>query len=184
MDSGARTRNNRDLKPMDPKTYHTLSEIKNIYPDQYGKIFQKLLGQAFQKLDFTIDEKSIQGVDLHISRPNNEKYALEVKTTEKEEITLGKKDIEGIRKRESDGYRPGFAALRLGLLAQWVIASAQNISSGKVPIPLLESQSFGDLQKEVRGKFSEVSVQVGNKLITERPARPQIWLDKQISGGS
>ncbi len=166
---------------MDPRTYQTLCEIKNIYPDQYGKIFQKLLGKTFQELGFTIDEKSIQGVDLHISRPNNEKYALEVKSTEKEEVTLGEKDVEGIRERESDGYRPGFAALRLGLLAQWVVASAQNITSGKVPIPLLESQSFSDLQKEVRDKFPEVSAQLGKKLIGERPTRPQIWLDNQLT---
>lgn len=166
---------------MDPRAFQILSEIKKIYPDQYGKIYQKLLGLTFEDVGFDIEEKSIQGVDLHIKRSAGEKYALEVKTSEKVEIILGKKDIKGVEVRKSDGYIPGFAALRLGLLAQWVIASAANINPGKVPIPLLESQSFDDLQDQVRKSFPQVVLDIGKRLLREKPQSPQIWLNQKLS---
>ena len=58
--------------------------IKGTPSGPFGKIVQKLLALSFHDMGFAnIVERGVQGVDIDITSESNQKFAFEVKTTEK-----------------------------------------------------------------------------------------------------
>jgi len=68
-----------------------------------------------------VSERSIQGIDLEVVL-TDVKVALEVKTAQSDKVRFGKKDIDGLDARRTEGFTPYFAVLGPGLLDEWVFA--------------------------------------------------------------
>jgi hypothetical protein len=87
-----------------------------------GKLKQKLLALAFLRAGAKkLTDRCIQGIDLTFEW-GDRKLAMEVKTTEGSEVTLGTKDIEGLENQGELGTEPYFAFLGGGRDSDWFFA--------------------------------------------------------------
>jgi len=138
---------------------------------QFGKIAQKLLAIAFSMAGYRqIVEREVQGVDFDAaSDTEGDKYAVEVKTTEREAFVFAEKDAEGLGQREKDGYRPVLAGLRLGLLADWIFAEADELEVGSLRPDQLRPYQLRHLQDRVRPKFDQALEEHFSKALTGSP---------------
>ena len=125
----------------------------------FGKICQVLLAITFCRLGFQVKNHSSQGVDIdiwnHSTFPN---FSIEVKTTIKNTVHLGDKDLKDWNKKASEGYETAFAVLQIKLLSDWIIAPAKGIRPGTIQIVRLQSkaQAMPELQNEVNQTFPKV----------------------------
>jgi len=160
-------------------TFTVLDKIKKIYGGAYGKIAQKLLSFTFKKLNFEVEPHEIEGLDIRAIR-GEEKYALEVKTTEQKEgsFMLGKKDIEWTPEMTRQGYKTGYALLVHLSTEDWIIGSSRGMKKGRNSIAQLRKQSFSTLEKSINQSFATVVKDIGSKLLDEKPNSPLQWLNK------
>ena len=160
-------------------TFTVLDKIKKIYGGAYGKIAQKLLSFTFKKLNFEVEPHEIEGLDIRAIR-GEEKYALEVKTTEQKEgsFMLGKKDIEWIPEMTRQGYKTGYALLVHLSTEDWIIGSSGGMRKGRNSIAQLRKQSFSTLENEINQVFGIIVKNIGKKLLEEKPSSPLQWLNK------
>ena len=94
--------------------------VKGTPSGPFGKIVQKLLALNFHEIGATnIVERGVQGVDIDITLESNQKYALEVKTTEQLSFSLTEDNVQALRERTRDGYQPIIAVLRLKPFETW-----------------------------------------------------------------
>lgn len=125
----------------------------------FGKIVQKLLAISFHEIGaFNIVERGVQGVDIDITLESNQKYALEVKTTEKLSIPLTPDNIQALLDRTHDGYQPVIAVLRLNVLENWIFAKVpiNEIPKGTVLIDKLRRYRMKDLERQLEPRFDIV----------------------------
>jgi len=166
---------------MKPNVFETLRQIRNKHGHgEFGKIAQKLLAIALCRLCFTVAERAIQGVDIDAVREDL-RYSFEVKTTDKDEITIGEKDIRGLQQRTQDGYKIGFAVLRVSLLSNWVLASGDNILPGTVRIGRFKTQSILPLEEEVNEAFSVAVQEYGRDILSADKGQGQMVADRILS---
>ena len=133
--------------------------IKGTPSGPFGKIVQKLLALSFHEMGFTnIVERGVQGVDIDITSESNQKFAVEVKTTEKLSITISPDNVQALRDRTHDGYQPVIAVLRLVPLENWILAKAPigEIPTGKILIDSLRPNRMKDLESKLCPKFDIV----------------------------
>jgi hypothetical protein len=133
--------------------------IKGTPSGPFGKIVQKLLALSFHELGFTnIVERGVQGVDIDITSKSNQKFAFEVKTTEKLSIPLTPDNAQALRDRIHDGYQPVIAVLRLAPLENWVLAEIpkDGIPTGEMLIESLRQYRMKDLESQLCPKFDIV----------------------------
>jgi len=133
--------------------------IKGTASGPFGKIVQKLLALSFHEMGFiNIVERGVQGVDIDITSRANDKYAVEVKTTEKFSIPLSPDNIQALRDRTCDGYHPMIAALRLAPLEKWVLAKVpmEEIQTGNILIDILRPYRMKELESRLSQKFDDV----------------------------
>ena len=166
---------------MDWQAFEILDEIKSVYDKKniYGKIAQKLLVITFERLHFTVEPHEIEGLDIRAVK-GTEKYALEVKTTEKVEgsFTLGEKDIKWIPEMQKQGYKTGYAVLLHISTENWIVGSSHGMKAGTNSVPKLRSQSFAHLENEINVMFDNVVKEIGKKLLEEKSVSPLQWLEK------
>jgi Holliday junction resolvase len=100
----------------------------------------------------------VQGVDIDITSESNQKFAFEVKTTEKLSIPLTPDNVQALRDRTHDGYQPVIAVLRLAPLENWVLAkiSMVEIPTGEILIESLRQYRMKDLESQLCPKFDIV----------------------------
>lgn len=166
---------------MKPNVFETLRQIRDKHgAGEFGKIAQKLLAIALCRLCFTVEERAIQGVDIDAIREDL-RYSFEVKTTDKDEITIGEKDIRGLKQRTQDGYKIGFAVLRVSLLSNWVLASGDNILPGTVRIGRFKTQRILPLEEKVNETFSVVVDDYGRDILSAAKGQGQMVADKILS---
>ncbi|HUU87960.1 MAG TPA: hypothetical protein VMX17_09415 [Candidatus Glassbacteria bacterium] len=125
----------------------------------FGKIVQKVLALSFHEMGFTnIVERGVQGVDIDVTSESNQKFALEVKTTEKLSIPLSSDNVQALRDRTHDGYEPVIAVLRLAPLENWIIAKMQmdEIPTGEMLIESLRFYRMKHLESQLCPKFDIV----------------------------
>jgi hypothetical protein len=125
---------------------------------EYGKLVQKLLGIAFLESGVErVTERSIQGIDLELAFDERQ-VAMEVKTTESRSIKLGKKDVEGLKARQAEGYQVYLAVLGNRLLDDWLLVCfhPEEMPAGK-DIPLMSLRPFRDaaLEGRLADKFDD-----------------------------
>ena len=163
---------------MKPKVYEVLRQIRGKHGvSAFGKIAQKLLGVSLCRLCFTVEERAIQGVDIDAVKATL-RYSLEVKTTHKDEVTIGEKDLRGLEQRTQDGYMTGFAVLKVSLLSNWVVARSDNILPGAVRIGRLTSQRILPLHDDVNEMFPAVVEDYGEVILCADKGRGQAVADR------
>jgi len=156
---------------VNPQTYRTLEEIRNRTGREYGKLLQKLLAIALLEsgVDRLVD-RCTQGIDLEVQLAGK-RYAFEVKTTEEDRITLGKKDLEGLDRQLTDGAEAYVVVLGGGLLDEWMfvryypgeLSPARKLST-------FQLRAFRDreLEERLRGPFEEAVARHANTAIYDR----------------
>jgi len=145
---------------MKTRTFRQLQTLREEYgPGIFGKIAQRLLALAFYDADFNVvAERSVQGDDIAVANSVGEKYALEVKTTDKEMIPISKGNIDALKERASDGYLPLIAALRIQLLEDWVVANIplSQLRPGTLPLSRLRAYRMRQLEGSICPAFEAV----------------------------
>lgn len=143
---------------MNTETYQRLKKLHEKYgPQEFGKLCQKFLALAFHMAGYRhIVERGVQGVDVDAANESGEKYALEVKTTGSKFVSFEPKDVDGLKKREKDGYQPVLAVLRLDRFSNWIFARADTIKAGSIFIDSLRPYRLRDLEGSIYSFFDKV----------------------------
>lgn len=143
---------------MKSDTFRRLQGLRERYgPGVFGKIAQKLLALAFYDAGFRhVVERAVQGVDIDAAGPGAESYALEVKTTDGDRLTISRENIEALEDRAKDGYVPVIAALRIRLLEDWVFARIpmSQLRPGSLSLTRLRAYRMKELEALVRPTFA------------------------------
>jgi Holliday junction resolvase len=145
---------------VDTLTLSRLREFRARYGvGVFGKIAQKLLALSFRRMGFThVVERTVEGVDIDIARDAEDKYAVEVKTTEGKSITLDRGNVQALLDRARDDYRPVIAALRLAVFEKWVLAQVpvDELRAGNILVDLLRAYRMKDLEAALEPVFEDV----------------------------
>ena len=145
---------------MDVITFRHLRQLREVFgPKVFGKIAQKLLALSFRRMGFThVVERSVEGVDIDIARDSEDKYALEVKTTEGLSIRLDEGNVHALRDRAKDAYLPVIGALRLAVFEKWVLAQVplDELSAGNILVDSLRAYRIKDLEDPLQPAFEDV----------------------------
>ena len=166
---------------MNPQTHRMLQDIRSRTGKEYGKLLQKLLGIAF--LDSEVErlvDRCTQGIDLEVQL-GGARLAFEVKTSEEDQITLGKKDLEGLQRQLDDGAEAYVAVLGGGLLDSWLFVrySPGELPSGrKLSTFQLRPYRNRELEERILRPFEEAVARHANTAICER----QAGLDRVLEG--
>jgi len=175
---------------MNVDTYDALNKIwlhlnaKSKKDNGFGKTCQILLAITFCRLGFQVKNYSSQGVDIdiwnHSQYPN---FSVEVKTTIKDSVQLGEKDVEGLKKKEDEGYKTVFAVLPINSLSGWLIVNAKGIiKSSNIPLTRLNNKTriLPDLQKEVNQVFPKVIADYEIEILRRVSDDVLMYLDKNL----
>lgn len=125
----------------------------------FGKIAQKLLALSFLRIGFThIVERSVEGVDIDVAGEGDDKFAVEVKTTEGLSITLDDGNVRALRDRDKDGYSPVIAALRLAVFEKWIVAQVPlpELRPGRILVESLRAYRMRGLEDALEPAFEAV----------------------------
>ena len=150
---------------MRAETFKKINELKKEYgvkgkaTGPFGKIIQKILALCFYEIGYTnIVERGVQGADIDVTKKDNGKYTIEVKTTESTSIHLTKDNKEAIKDRVKDGYEPVIAILQLSLLDNWrfMRIPINEIPIGKILIDRLRTYKFRLLEDQINLVFDRV----------------------------
>ncbi|MBW2038057.1 MAG: hypothetical protein JRI46_00430 [Deltaproteobacteria bacterium] len=166
---------------MEAIIFQTLKRIRDKHgPSEFGKIAQKLLGIVLCRLCFEVKERSVQDVDIEAVKKGL-KYWLEVKTTDKDEVIIGEKDVSGLKQCELlHGGATGYAILKVSLLSDWIIASSGNIKSGTVRIGRFSTQRILPLQNDVNKNFPSIVKELGNQILSATKGQAQFVADRLL----
>lgn len=174
---------------MDASTFNHLTKIQQHLNSRsrkdngFGKTCQIFLAITFCRLGFQVENYSSQGVDIDSwNHPYFPNLSIEVKTTTKHTVTLGQKDVDGLKKKAREGYEPIFAVLRLELLSNWIIAKAKGIKAGNHPVGRLQTsvRAIPELQDQVNQEFYRVVNDYG-AIVLDIPAEEVLTdLDKYL----
>jgi hypothetical protein len=135
--------------------YHALKDLHARHgAREFGKIVQKLLAVTFRLAGFhRIVERGVQGVDVDAVGDSAERYATEVKTTQKDAVPFGAKDRDGLVSRQQDGYHPLLAVLRLSPLSDLFLVHTSTLRCGRLQIASLRPFRFHELEARLRPWF-------------------------------
>jgi hypothetical protein len=138
-------------------TYESMQRLHAKYgPREFGKLCQKLLALSYRRAGFVhIVERGVQGVDVDAG-DGQVKYATEVKTTINHAVQFQAKDVDGLRARKCDGYHPLLAALRLSPFSDWLVADADHLEPGLLPLDKLRAYRRRDLEARLCPLFVAV----------------------------
>ncbi len=144
--------------PVETKTM--LQDVQKRHPKEYGKVAQKLLALTFERIGFEVnEERAIQGVDIDvISKETGEKLSIEVKTSRDGSVTIGAKDVEGLKSRKKDHYGILYAVLSMPycLGEGWIVVPADGIGKGSHAVLRLARRKVPELCDGINGAFPEV----------------------------
>ena len=164
---------------MKPQTHAKLIELREKTGKEYGKLVQKLLAIALLETEVErLVERSIQGIDLDVMIAG-QRYGFEVKTCEEDEIRLGAKDHEGLKRQIAEGAEPYLAVLGGGLLAEWAFVRYHpgELPTGKnLSFFRLRPYRNRELERRVRAAFEQTIERHTTTAIYDR----QSGLDKLL----
>ena len=145
---------------MDSLTLSRLRELRDRYGvGVLGKIAQKLLAISFRRIGFThVVERSTEGVDIDIAKDGQDRFAIEVKTTEGLSIRLDDGNVDALCDRAKDGYLPVIAALRLAVFEKWVLAQVpvDELCAASILVDALRAYRMKDLEASLEPVFEDV----------------------------
>ncbi len=151
------------------ETKSILGSIQGRHFSESGKIIQKLLALALQRLGYDhLEERSIQGVDIDVmTKSTGDRHALEVKTSKTAEILIAKKDSQGLKAREQDGYQTFYAILCYPLCFSegWILVPAGIVKEGTHrAIGLLRNRDK-ELSEKINRVFPQVVEEAGSAVL-------------------
>ena len=150
-----------------------LGSLQNLHFSEYGKIIQKLLALALQRMGYDhMEERSIQGVDIDVmKKATGERYAFEVKTSKSADITIAEKDGKGLESRRADGYETFYAILCYPLCFSegWIIVPSQGIKKGRQSAMALLRRLNQELSDQVNSVYPEIIKEVAPELLKCKP---------------
>ena len=145
---------------MKTHTLLNLHKLRNKYGHAvFGKIVQKLLALSFRDIGYDhIVERSVEGVDIDVAEKDGGKFAVEVKTTEGQSISLSRDNIRSLKQRARDGYVPIVAALRIAIFENWIISKIpiNELSAGQFLIDRLRAYRMNSIENPMRNSFEQV----------------------------
>jgi len=156
---------------VNPQTHRYLEDIRGKTGKEYGKLLQKLLAIAFLETGVEqLVDRCTQGIDLEV-RVGGARLAFEVKTCEEDQISLGKKDLDGLERQRSEGVEAYVAVLGGGLLDDWIFVSYH---PGELP-PGKKLSTFQlrpyrnrELENRIRSSFEEAVARHANTAVYDR----------------
>lgn len=156
---------------MNPHTHRLLAELRDKTGKEYGKLVQKLLAIALLESEVEgLVDRSTQGIDLEV-RIAGARHAFEVKTSETHQITLAKKDLEGLQRQVDEGAHTYVVVLFGGLLDEWLFVryAPGELPSGK-KLSAFQLRPFRDreLERRVRLPFEHAVEAHANTALIER----------------
>jgi Holliday junction resolvase len=160
-----------------------LKRIEEHWPFDSPKIIEKLLAISFdqERGGFDVISRSVQGVDIEMVR-QEERYALEVKTTTGHCVSIDKRDIEGLQqKARNDAYTPLIGALRISLLENWVLACADRIQAGEYTPRRLALFSVPKLESIANKQFERAVLELGEEVLNPPTGSPLKYLDAVLA---
>ncbi len=159
---------------MKHEVYRRLSELSQESDKEYGKLVQKLLAIAFCKAGaIRLVERSIQGIDLEVTLPNDRRIAVEVKTAQDQSVKFGKKDLDGLTSQAEAGLEPYFALLGSQLLDEWILARChmgEIKPNQQYRLTQLRAYRDNELEESIRAHFDEAVLEYTNFPGTNRQA--------------
>ena len=156
---------------MKPQTQAKLTDVRQKTGKEYGKLVQKLLAIALLETEVeSLVERSIQGIDLDVKIAGR-RYGFEVKTCEEDQISLGRKDLDGLERQRSEGVEAYVAVLGGGLLDDWIFV---RYHPGELP-PGKKLSTFQlrpyrnrELENRIRNSFEEAVACHANTAVYDR----------------
>jgi Holliday junction resolvase len=143
--------------------HRRLKEIANAKGQEYGKITQKLLAIAFLEAGAKrLTERSTQGIDLEIELADGRRLALEVKTSQSDKVSFGRKDVTGLTERQREGKTPYLALLGPRALDDWIFArfvEGEILPNKDYALTALRAYRDAELEDSVREAFAAAVVQ-------------------------
>lgn len=145
---------------MHPLSYERLIRLRDKYGEGvFGKIAQKLLAVTFWDAgSLYVVERGVQGVDLDVVTADEVKYAIEVKTTGRNQVMLDQDNIRSLTDRSMDGYHPTLAGLQIAPLGDWLFSriSLDGLRPGPIPVRHLRLNRVTSIEDVVRPLFNKV----------------------------
>jgi len=140
---------------MKTKVYSQLEKLWEKHgAHEFGKICQIMLGFCLIQLKFRILIFQLSGRPDIVAKRRNENFAFEVKTQSSSNATIKPEDLEGVKEYTENSI---LAVLSYpDLDCYWVLARADNIKAGKLPISFLKQHSIPLLEEEVNRIFPKV----------------------------
>ncbi len=133
------------------------NKLKNIVekhkPSEFGGICQDLLALSFAESKWDkLEVHDVEGIDILYDGELG-KFAIEVKTTTKKEISVGEKDCQGLKRMKKEGYIPILAVLRLDMFNDWIFYKAEKLKpASNLSVNIIYTH---DELKEVAKKINE-----------------------------
>jgi|YNPBryunderm2012_1023409.scaffolds.fasta_scaffold00436_9 hypothetical protein len=146
---------------MDPSLRFRLLEqlVQTHKPGIAGKILQRLLGLAFDRIGFRVIEEGIsEGIDLSVAHREipEQRYAFEVRTTQSDAVPVSRQDLAQMKARAADGYQTGLAALRIAPGAHWILVRSEWLRPPDLPVSVGTCEPWKELAASLNQAFDEV----------------------------
>jgi len=144
---------------MKSETYSIFNDISKKHDErEIGKICQCLLALTFLELGYKPDEiivRLVEGVDIILEGKN--KYAIEVKTTNKDTVVIGEKDLGELSKYKGNGYTPVLCALKIDLGGEWKMINPERLKRKNTWKfnELYTDTEFKKLSENINGLFEK-----------------------------
>jgi len=140
------------------EVHQRLTELSESSGKEYGKLVQKLLAIALLEAGAeSVTDRCTQGIDLEATL-GGVRRAIEIKTTESGQVSLGRKDLEGLAARAAEGARAYVAALGNRFLDEWTFArfhAGELQPSQGYSITQLRTYRDAELERVVAKPFAE-----------------------------
>lgn len=162
---------------LNTKSYQLLKALhEQLGHREFGKISQKILAIAYHRAGFWhVVERGVQGVDVDAA-DGREKYATEVKTTARDSVVFRQKDVEGLRSRCQDGYKPLLGVLRLSPLSEWYLVAVEEVRAGTLLIASLRPFRVRALEDRIQPHFDRAVEEHSEETL----AGSQAYLDQVL----
>ena len=137
-------------------TYYKLEKIlKKRGPSSFGKICQYLLELCFRELGFSTRGRAVERPDIIAERCDN-KYAIECKYQQGNDLDLTQRDIDGVLDFKSSNFTPVIAFLWMDINANWMFVYADKLKVKKYKKIELKIYEINKLSDEINSKFPKV----------------------------
>lgn len=136
--------------------YYKLDKLlKKRGPQSFGRICQYLLEICFRENNYSTRGRAVERPDI-IAEKNDYKYAIECKYQKGSELSLTKKDLEGVLEFKSSDFIPLIAFMWMDINANWMMVKADRIKPGKYNKMALRIYEISKLSEEINSIFPKV----------------------------